>query len=96
MKSTLQVFSMRAECPGDVDEFVARASANGVKFIDLSRHQEAPYPDVEVEFKTVAPQALLTSILDEIVDSHVMLETLRDVPRVENSMERESKPSMRP
>lgn len=66
-----------------------KRSQRGVKFIDLKRHQEAPFPDVEVEFKTVVPRTVLDTVLSGIEDSHVMLETLRDVPREQNSMVRE-------
>lgn len=93
----LQPYSMRAECGHDVDLFAAMAGVSSIKVAGLVQVTDPPFPDVEVEFRSDATLGELYAVLDRMVDSHVMRETLRAVPLAENSLERgEPRDAMRP
>jgi len=82
------LFSFRAECRHDVSEFEWRCRAVGFEPI-LTIYKVENYPDVNVEMQTVAPIEKLKGIMRQVADSHVMIETLRECPLAENSLERE-------
>ena len=65
--------------------------------ISLTREQingiieETPfdrYPDVQVEIKTTASEDDILNVMRGIVDSHVMIQTLRPIPLADNNLER--------
>lgn len=85
------VVSFRAECHADVTE-LARALKRRFKgaWEIAGEHQEAPFPDVEVEMTIRAPLTIrvLHAEMERMVDGHVMAETLRALPLAQNSLER--------
>ncbi len=81
-----QVFSLRAKRQSHVDVFLAAAKRQGVVFDTLTTHVEAPRSAVEVEFTTEAPLTQMREVLQAMSIGHMMLSTLRPVPREENSM----------
>ena len=85
----MNIFSFRAECPGDVHLFLQQ---DDILFsntsVELFPDPDSCWPDVEVEMVSDLPLAKLLREMRCVVDGHVMVETLRPVPRGENSMER--------
>lgn len=59
-----------------------------MQFLAPREAMPLPTPDVEVEIYVDATLEDLAAILSKIPDSHVMQETLRNLPASENSMER--------
>ncbi|NNM56499.1 hypothetical protein [Acidocella sp.] len=82
------IFSFRAECRQDVSEFERRCHIAGLQPL-LTIHKVENYPDVHIEMRTVASIEKLKTIMRRVIDSHVMIETLRECPLAENSLERE-------
>lgn len=81
----MNVFSFRAECQLDVDrlrELLPRGSELKVVPYDLA-------PDVKVEMTTGMSMGEVSQLMAALPDGHVMLETLREGPLSENSLERE-------
>ena len=84
-----QVFSFRAECSQDIEVFQALLSGHGVAF-KVSTYPDANgLPDVAVEIKADAPLVRLRELLRQVVDGHVMLQTLRQLPLAQNTLERD-------
>jgi hypothetical protein len=85
----MQVFSFRAECPADVKAFQAGAAQANlpVAIRQLTVEREA-FNDTEVEFQSTATLDELRNVMREVIDGHVMAETLRGVPLADNSLER--------
>ena len=92
----LNTFSFRAECPDDVMRFL------GQSYIDpdhpsmrdvFTVHMERPTVDadvmVEIQADTSVSIDTVRAWMRQVVDSHVMLQTLRQVPLSGNSLERE-------
>ena len=89
--STKQVFtySFRAECINDVFNlrnsiicFTGQCPMT-VVFDPLG------LPDVSCEFQTILTQCEINNILADQQDCHVLYQSLRPVPLVENSLERD-------
>lgn len=85
----MPVFSFRAECRFDVDKFTHAIDQSG--FASQVRiHPDADgFPDVEVEAEFGATPEQLRAILREQSDSHVMIQRLRELPLVSNSLDRD-------
>lgn len=86
MKNT---FSLRAECAHDVNEF-KRATIKQSFDVEIRLNQRDPgFPDTSIEFTTKANLEELRTAIRTIVDGHVMLQTLRQCPLLDNSGERD-------
>lgn len=86
------VFSFRAECPYDFDQFVKAAVLGGIAFTILEVTKGEVIPDIiepHVEIRTEATLERLRELLRGITDSHVMLQTLRPLPLSENPLNRD-------
>lgn len=92
------LFSFRAETPVDVSRLLAVMSdgepnphpyLSGLTKITMDNHGELG-ADVVVEMQMKAGVDLDTvrGWMEQVEDSHVMIETLRQVPLSENSLER--------
>ncbi|ELG7182132.1 TPA: hypothetical protein ACP3ZG_001625 [Pseudomonas aeruginosa] len=87
----LNTFSFRAEGENDVVQFLAAAEAHGltVQGNGTVRPDADGLPDVDVEIQTSATLEQLQDVLRNLEDSHVMLQTLRQLPLDINSLERD-------
>jgi hypothetical protein len=54
-----------------------------------TRADESVFSDVEVEMHTDASLDSLRGLIRQVTDGHVMLQTLRQVPLQDNSLERD-------
>ncbi|OJW46185.1 MAG: hypothetical protein BGO63_03705 [Candidatus Accumulibacter sp. 66-26] len=84
----MTIYSFRAECPADVEAFKAKCVDARVRVVTREEPDKL-FPDVEVEMETEASMDALQTLLREVVDGHVMLQTLRACPLSENSLERD-------
>lgn len=85
----IKVYSFRAECQADAEKLRDRCTEVYIKMdMTIMPHGEG-FPDVKVEMQTDASMNQLHDILRTMDDSHVMLQTLRQVPLAENSLERD-------
>lgn len=84
----MQTFSFRAECLPDVEAFFEVLKEAGV-VSELETHGADGFPDVCVQIRAEASLAQLRELMLEVVDGHVMVETLRAVPLDQNSLERD-------
>lgn len=88
------VFSFRAELLKDALTFQQQAYVEK-KYIEFYTIQafspdgDMISPDVMVEIRTQATLEELRSVLHNVPDCHVMIESLRQLPMSENSMERD-------
>lgn len=84
----INTFSFRAECAEDVQVVIEAANLAGVAGVIVSREvHDGCVPDVEVEVKAAATLEQLRHVMRAIEDGQVMLQTLRQCPLAENSME---------
>lgn len=83
------IYSFRAEYNGDVERFREQIMERHNPVVLLYRTDSTGLPDVEVEFKSSLTLEELRGILNEQIDSHVMVQTLRPVPLALNSLERD-------
>lgn len=75
MTKLKKIYKFRAECINDVHEFMKKA-----KFefeYDTKIERKGRVPDVVVEIATKVSIDSIISILNEIPDSHVIIETIR-------------------
>lgn len=88
----MNTYSMRAECSSDVEKFVTRSRQACHEITHATIHRmrvsRTTLPDITFEFDSDATLGQLQQVLAGIVDSHVMVETLRACPLSENSLER--------
>lgn len=85
------IFSFRADCPADVDEFFAACDESGIAVMEPFRRElQAGFPDVAAQFHSTdqVTEEHLRQVAAGVVDLHVVVETLRDVSLAENSLER--------
>jgi hypothetical protein len=86
-----KVYSFRAECPADVARLLELMTGDGL----THRVVQAPPPgsiggsDVAVEVHTSATFLQMQGLLRQVVDGHVMVQTLRPVALADNSLERD-------
>jgi hypothetical protein len=88
----MQVFSFRAECKYDVDEFVKLCKVKNVtvkitKCLCVPAHPDLP--DRIVELQSDNTIAELLEVLRSVDDSHVIMQTIRPVTLEENSLKRD-------
>ncbi len=82
-------FSFRAECRYDVNVF-----KHNVRALDKSFHvvtitpDENAMPDVDCEITSTATLEELRKVLAGQLDGHVILETVRQCPLVDNTLEK--------
>lgn len=84
----MAIFSFRAEGDIDVERFFA-SSTPGLVIAPTKVIPYAEVIDVKAEFESNGTLEQLRDVLRNIVDSHVMLETLREVPLAKNSLKRD-------
>lgn len=84
----MPTYSFRAECPVDVERFQKEA-AKAVLVRTLTSKTDAPFPDTAVEFQAEASLDELRDVIRNVVDGHVMLQTLRQCGLACNSLERD-------
>lgn len=81
-------FSFRAECLHDVEAFERECVlAKITTSMQKRRHDE--YPDVDVEVEAPVHIEVLRHVMRNVVDGHVMLQTLRECRLKDNSLERD-------
>lgn len=85
----LNTFSFRAECHEDVMKVLWAMKCHGFGFLGTIDQITAGLPDFAVEAKVEATLDQLLEIMRKIEDSHVMLQTLRQLPLGLNSLERD-------
>lgn len=83
------VFSFRAECISDVMIFLGRVRGAGHSIKSNLQPDLDGLPDVDVEIQTDATLAQLEGLLRSISDSHVILQTLRQIPLEVNPLTRD-------
>lgn len=81
-------FSFRAECEHDVAQFKTACESAGIT-LSLDQHPDGDFPDVEVELEASVSLELLRNVMRGMVDSHVMLQTLRQCRLKDNNLERD-------
>jgi hypothetical protein len=86
----MRVWSFRAECQADAEKFRDRCLEVQIKMTMDIVPDGGGFPDVEAEMNTDATMNQMHDILRTMPDSHVMIQTLRECPRAENSMERDT------
>lgn len=84
----MNTFSFRAECPHDVEMFVAGCEMVGHP-IDMQMQTIKGVPDVTGECQVDTSLHVLQNVLRGIEDSHVLVQSLRQVPLAQNSLERD-------
>jgi hypothetical protein len=85
----MKTYSFRAECEADVDALRELAQAQLVECNWTLRRDQHGLPDIDVEVTTGADQSAVMKLMREILDGHVMIQTLRPVPLSQNSLERD-------
>jgi hypothetical protein len=85
----MQRFSFRAECAADVDGFRRVCDLSGLVTAWEIHPDKSGLPDVEVDLQSTSSLKVLREAMREIKDGHVMLQTLRECPLADNSLERD-------
>ncbi len=86
----MTIFSFRAECPDDLEKlYEAFRGSNLIYQFYSNKPQDEEFPDVRVELETSASLEVIREIMRKVVDGHVMLQTLRECPLSENTLERD-------
>lgn len=83
----MTIYSFRAECLVDVERFLSKANELSIKL--TKDNQDEVFPDIEIEFESDTDIEGIRNVLRQVVDGHVMIQTLRPVPLSENSLERD-------
>ena len=85
--SESKTYSFRAECALDVSALQAECEkAKLSTFVHIT--PDEVFPDVEVELEADTDLEHLRSLMHRVQDGHVMVQTLRECPLKENSLER--------
>ncbi|WP_334043641.1 hypothetical protein [Burkholderia ambifaria] len=82
-------FSFRAECAVDVERFQRVCERHGLVTV-WTLHPDQNGPDVEVELTSTSSLKVLREAVREVIDGHVMLQTLRECRLADNTLERDS------
>ena len=85
--SESKTYSFRAEFGQDVVAFKKACVEKGIQ-LEIEETPFDRYPDVQVEIKTTASEDDILNVMRGIVDSHVMIQTLRPIPLADNNLER--------
>lgn len=87
----MTIFSFRAECQADVDNFVNECNdaCISVAMQVFPDYPATGFPDVTVELQADATLSSLQAMMRRVVDGHVMLQTIRECPLKDNSLERD-------
>jgi hypothetical protein len=85
------VYSFRAACPYDFDQFVRTAIDAGMAFsiLQVTKGSITGFIEPHVEIRTLVALDWLQAVMRSIDNGHVMLQTLRQLPLSENSMVRD-------
>ena len=84
----MKTYSFRAECQEDVERFNEECLKAGL-MTQWHAKPDEQFPDVEVELQADASLDTLRNVIRQVVDGHVMLQTLRECSLAENSLERD-------
>lgn len=84
----MNIFSFRAECQHDVDEFRKAIQVPSMPII-LFREVALEMGEVGVELKTPDTLEQIREVMRKQPDSHVMIQTLRQLPLEENNLRRD-------
>ncbi|MFT0182783.1 hypothetical protein ACMSIO_20400 [Pseudomonas benzopyrenica] len=85
----VNTFSFRAECGYYMGRFISAVEAQGHAIHSVVRPDGKGFPDVDVEIRTDANLEQLQEALRSVEDARVMLQTLRQIPLAENSLQRD-------
>lgn len=93
----MNTFSFRAECTPDVERFCKRISLLAPPIFKVSttrltisvNGEERATGEVAVEVETTLDLECLRDTMRQVVDGHVMLQTLRELPLAKNQLERD-------
>lgn len=88
MSEATKIFSFRGEFGQDVIVFKNRCKEEGIVIKNITEDPYGSTPDVQVEIKTTASEDDILNVMRGIVDSHVMIQTLRPIPLADNNLER--------
>lgn len=92
-ESDMHTYSFRAECLDDVKNFQRVCAIAGIAAtfrVEPGVFQMPEPPSgPEVQMETDVPLEQLRVVMRQVVDGHVMLQTLRACPLSENSLERD-------
>lgn len=83
----LSTLSFRAECMKDVELLGYQCKRKGLRYV-MNVNQDDQFPDVEVEMTTHATLPQISEVMRLMKDGHVMLQTLRDCPLLQNPLTR--------
>lgn len=85
----MPVFSFRAECHHDANAFIRAAELTGIAASWTTHPDASGFPDVDVEASFDTDLEQLRSVLRQVPDSHVILQTLREQPLADNTLMRD-------
>lgn len=84
----MTTFSFRAECQHDVDKLLNQFCHSGL-ITSINTKQVDQFSDVIVEFEVSANLETIRGLMRNVIDGHVMLQTLRECLLSKNSLERD-------
>jgi hypothetical protein len=85
----MATYSFRAECPADIDLFEQQCVTAYLNTA-IRRVPDPVFPDVDAEMEVGVPLDAMRCLMRQMVNGHVMLQTLRACPLSENSLERDN------
>ena len=89
MSEATKIFSFRGEFGQDVIVFKNRCKEEGIVIKNTTEDPYGSTPDVGVEIETTATKEVILDVMRKIEDSHVMIQTLREIPLAKNNLERD-------
>lgn len=84
----MKIYSFRAECFHDVQQFLNATSTTGTTTATIVKPDEV-FPDHDIEIQSTQSLEELREIMCDLFDGHIMVQTLRECPLSENSLERD-------
>lgn len=93
--NNFKTYSFRLECSEDYTAFIIAADKRNVKIVTtefyLFRPEEGGFagPDAYAEFVSESSLEELRDVLRSMIDSHVALQTLQQVPLKDNPLKRD-------
>lgn len=89
----MTIYSFRAECLDDIKEFQRQCVVAGLAISMRVKtgilNMPEPPSDPEVEMESAVSLETLQGVMRQVVDGHVMLQTLRACPLSDNTLERD-------